>query len=47
MVKGWFTNDQHLQPDTRAQLVAQATDRMNASRQVYNQLAGFASQQAT
>lgn len=39
-------NGAHLQPETRAQLVAQATDRMNASRQIYNQLSGFATQQA-
>lgn len=43
---GSVMNGAHLQPETRAQLVAQATDRMNSSRQIYNQLANFTSQQA-
>jgi hypothetical protein len=39
-------NGAHLQPETRAQLVAQATNRMDASRQIYNQMADFAANQA-
>jgi hypothetical protein len=41
-----YGNNAHLAPETRAQLVAQATDRMNASRQLYNPVVSFLSQTA-
>lgn len=46
VVKGVMSGA-HLQPETRAQLLAQATSRMDSSRQVYNSVADFARDQAT
>lgn len=47
IVKSWYGNGAHLAPETRQQLVDQATGRMDSSRQSYNQLANFVQQAGT
>lgn len=46
IVQSFYGNGQHLQPQTRQQLLAQATNYMDSSRQTYNAVKGFVQQQA-
>lgn len=47
MVQAWYSNGQHLQPETRQQLVDQAQIRMLSSRTSYDQFADAYKQSAT
>lgn len=47
MVQAWYSNNQHLQPETRQQLVDQAQIRMLSSRQSYDQFSQAEAQTAT
>lgn len=46
MVKSFYSNGQHLAPETRSELLDQARNRMDAARTTYGQLAASVSDQA-